>query len=96
MKSLDKQRSTAPLELSLDKARQGHSYFIVSSSASGRNRLRMDCLGLIPGEAIHVLFNNFAGLIVAIKGSRLALGKSTASTFTVTEFPNDDWQRDES
>ena len=77
-------------ELSLDKAHRERSYLIVSNSASGRNRMRMDSLGLMPGEAIHVLFSNFSGLIVAIKGSRLALGRSLAARLTVRELPNGD------
>ena len=48
--------------------------------------MRMDCLGLIPGDVVHVLFSNYAGLVVAIKGSRLALGRTLAASLTVREF----------
>ena len=71
------------IELSFDKAEQGRSYLIVSNNAAGRNRMRMDSLGLIPGDVVHVLFRNFAGFVVAIKGSRLALSRSLASCLTV-------------
>jgi Fe2+ transport system protein FeoA len=86
--------STAPVELSLAEAQQGHSYLIASSSATGRNRMRMDSLGLIPGDAVHVLFRNFSGLVIAIKGSRLAVGKRLASYITVRNFQDDDWPQD--
>lgn len=80
-----------PAEMSLEKAQRGHSYLITASMATGRNRMRMDSLGLIPGDVVHVLFKNFAGLVVAIKGSRLALGKKLASQLCVKNYDND-WQ----
>lgn len=78
-------------ELNLDKAQQGRSYLITSNAATGRDRMRMDCLGLMPGELTHVLFSNFSGLVVAVKGSRLALGKPLAKRLTVREFLGSDW-----
>jgi Fe2+ transport system protein FeoA len=86
--------TTSSVEFGLDKAQQGRSYMIVSSSATGRSRMRMDALGLLPGDAVHVLFANFSGLVVAIKGSRLALGRSLAVQLTVREFQDSDWQDD--
>jgi Fe2+ transport system protein FeoA len=67
-------------------ARGGRSYLIVANNAAGKNRMHMDSLGLIPGEVVHVLFKNFSGLIVAIKGSRLALGKTQAKNLLVREY----------
>lgn len=89
------QNEDHPTELRLDRAEQGHSYIIVSNVATGRTRMRMDCLGLIPGEAVHVLFSNFSGLVIAIKGSRLALGKPMASALRVREFQDNDWPLDD-
>lgn len=81
-------------EISLASSLMGHSYLILSNTATGRNRMRMDSLGLIPGEAVHVLFKNFSGLVIAIKGSRLALSNKLASSLTVREFQDDDWPED--
>ena len=94
MKNLVDTAPVAPDELGLDKAVRGHSYRIVSSSALGKSRLRMDSLGLVSGEVVHVLFSNYAGLVVAIKGSRLALGRRPAACLTVRECPVSDWRND--
>ena len=70
----------------LDEAKAGLSYKIISNSAAGRTRMRLDSMGLVTGEVIHVLFYNFSGQIVAIKGSRLAVSKELASKILVCEF----------
>ncbi len=89
---ITEQTPSSPAELGLDKAQQGHSYSIVSSLATGRDRMHMDALGLIPGDVVHVLFKNFSGLVVAIKGSRLALGRALAAKLRVQEFVSDERQ----
>ena len=94
MENLQHTTSVATDELNLDKAQRGHSYLIIQNSAIGRDRMHMDSLGLIPGEAVHVLFSNYAGLVVAIKGSRLALGRSLASCLLVSGFKDTDWPDD--
>jgi len=86
----------APQELRLDKAQRGRSYLIIENSATGRDRIHMDSLGLIVGDVVHVLFCNYAGLVVAIKGSRLALGRSLAACLTVHEFEDNAWPADAS
>lgn len=78
-------------QLSLASAKQEHSYRIISNAATGRNRMHMDSLGLITGEDVHVLFSNFSGLVVAVKGSRLALGRPLAACLTVQEIEAADW-----
>ena len=85
------QNDTSPLvsDLLLSRAEQGRSYAIISNTATGRNRMHMDSLGLILGDTVHVLFSNFAGLVVAIKGSRLALGRPLAAHLTVRELQSD-------
>ncbi len=94
MTKVSENTAALPDELSLDKAKQGRSYMIVANAATGRDRMHMDCLGLIPGDAVHVLFSNFAGLVIAIKGSRLALGRPQAAYLTVREFQDSDWPED--
>ena len=97
--TLDKETVSLLKELNFAQAKQGCSYLIVSNSAEGRNRMHMDSLGLIPGEAVHVLFSNFAGLVIAIKGSRLALGRPLALYLTVKNLAYDDdaeWDKDAS
>ena len=95
--SLTQETASLLKELNFAKAKQGCSYLIVSNTAEGRNRMHMDSLGLIPGEAVHVLFSNFAGLVIAIKGSRLALGRPLAVYLTVKDLAYDaDWDQDAS
>lgn len=56
--------------------------------------MHMDSLGLIPGEDVHVLFSNLSGLVVAIKGSRLALGRPLAALLTVQEVQDSEGPHD--
>jgi len=51
---------------------------LVENIATGRTHARLDSLGLVSGETVHVLYANFSGVLVAVKGSRLALSHDVA------------------
>ncbi|NTU89959.1 MAG: ferrous iron transport protein A [Actinobacteria bacterium] len=69
--------------MTLTQVRQGREYHILDSNAQGKERARLDSLGLVPGAKIRVLSSSWAGFIVEIKGSRLALCKAVADTLLV-------------
>jgi Fe2+ transport system protein FeoA len=68
----------------LSKAKAGSEHVITACRATGRTRARLDSLGLVVGEHVHVLSSGFPGLILEIKGSRLALCKTVADTMEVS------------
>ena len=71
--------------MTLAKAKAGDELTIVSSSSTGKARARLDSLGLVAGTTVNVLSSSYAGLIIAIKGSRLAICKSVAKTLMVAQ-----------
>jgi Fe2+ transport system protein FeoA len=78
-----------PEFLTLKDAQPGTNYYIVENSATGRTRSRLDSLGLVSGEDIRVLYANFSGFVISIKGSRLALSRGVAKGLTITPFTED-------
>lgn len=62
----------------LSEAVSKNAYTITGCNATGPTRARLDSLGLVVGERIDVLSSSWAGLIVEIKGSRLAVCKAVA------------------
>ena len=69
--------------MKLSEAKTGTQCRIVDTTATGRARARLDSLGLVAGENIHVLSSSFAGQIIQIKGSRLAICKAVADTLEI-------------
>lgn len=69
----------------LSKTKAGSEHTITACHASGRTRARLDSLGLVVGEQVHVLSCSWAGLILEIKGSRLAVCKAVADTMEVSD-----------
>jgi ferrous iron transport protein A len=67
----------------LQQIENGQSCHIVSCGVTGKTKAKLDSLGLVKGESVTVLSSNFAGLIVEVKGSRLALGHEVAAEFEV-------------
>lgn len=67
----------------LSKAKTGSVHTIEQCNDQGRTRARMDSLGLVVGEKVKVLSASWAGIILEIKGSRLAISKSIADTVEV-------------
>ena len=70
--------------MTLAEARTGQKCRIVACNATGKARARLDSLGLVEDETVRVLSASFAGLIVDIKGSRLAICKEAARQLEVT------------
>ncbi len=68
----------------LSNAKAGSVHTIAACHATGRTRARLDSLGLVVGERISVRSSSYAGLILEIKGSRLALCKAVTDTMEVT------------
>jgi Fe2+ transport system protein FeoA len=69
----------------LSKAAAGTSHTITACHSTGPTRARLDSLGLVEGERVDVLSTSWAGLILEIKGSRLALCKAVADTMEVSD-----------
>ena len=69
----------------LSKAKTGNVYTIVQCHDQGHTRARMDSLGLVVGERVKVLSASWAGIILEIKGSRLAISRSISDTVEVSE-----------
>ena len=75
--------------MTLASARTGGVYTITACSATGKARARLDSLGLVVGQRVHVMSSSFAGLILDIKGSRLAVCKDVAKQLTVMQLQKD-------
>ena len=71
--------------MTLAEGKSGHNYIIGANTYDGKARARMDSLGLVEGETVTVLSNTFSGLIVIVKGSRLAVCKALARGLEVAE-----------
>lgn len=69
--------------MTLADIKTGQNCRIVACTATGKARARLDSLGLVEGEVIRVLSASFAGLIIDIKGSRLAICKDAARQLEV-------------
>jgi len=69
--------------MSLVEARAGQQVRIVHCDATGRTRARLDSLGLVPGATVDVLSSSWAGIIVGIKGSHLAICRAVAEQLSV-------------
>ena len=71
--------------MTLADGKAGRNYTIGKNTYEGKARARMDSLGLVEGETVTVLSNTFSGLIVIVKGSRLAVCKAIARGLEVAE-----------
>jgi ferrous iron transport protein A len=65
---------TQPLSQGLD----GVDYRVVGCAADARTRSKLETLGLVLGSTLTVISNTKAGLILDVRGSRLAIGYSLA------------------
>ena len=70
--------------MQLADAKAGQTVTIVSNNAHGKAFARLNSLGLMEGQKLRVLSSGFPGLIVDIKGSRLAICKSAARDMEVS------------
>jgi Fe2+ transport system protein FeoA len=61
--------------ISLAKARQGYEYKVVRISGGCDVQVRLASLGILPGQSLRVMQpGSFGPVMIAIKGSKLALG----------------------
>jgi ferrous iron transport protein A len=61
--------------ITLAKARQGMQYEVVRIDGGGNVRTRLASLGVLPGQNITVMQpGGFGPVMIAVKGSKLALG----------------------
>lgn len=67
----------------LSEARRGEGYTVVRCNVSEKVSAKLGSLGLVTGQRIRVLSSTFAGLIIEVKGSKLAIGKSLAGEVVV-------------
>ncbi|MDO4851039.1 MAG: FeoA family protein [Actinomycetota bacterium] len=69
----------------LSDAQEHGEYTVVRcGDVSEKVSAKLASLGIVTGQRISVLSSTYAGLIVEVKGSRLAVGKSLARELVVT------------
>ena len=69
----------------LSDAKEHGEYTVVRcGDVSEKVAAKLASLGIVTGQRISVLSSTYAGLIVEVKGSRLAVGKSLARELVVT------------
>ncbi|MGD1823294.1 MAG: FeoA family protein [Pleomorphochaeta sp.] len=62
---------------------QGESKEIISISASSELKDRLLSMGFVPGNSVKIVNLNSMGLVLEIKGTRLALNKGLAHLIQV-------------
>jgi Fe2+ transport system protein FeoA len=70
--------------MTLNSVNAGSEYRLVALNASAKTRSKLETLGLVPGERIHVLSSTSAGLIIEVKQSRLAIAHDLAGSIVVS------------
>lgn len=71
--------------VTLNMIEPGRAVKLVSVDGGNNLRSRLASMGLIPGEEIQVVRNSATGpFIVAVKGSRLVLGRGMANKIMVS------------
>ncbi|MBE6344691.1 MAG: ferrous iron transport protein A [Spirochaetaceae bacterium] len=63
---------------------QGESRTITSLSAAGEMKQHLNDMGFIPGQTVTVMGESNSGLILQIKGTRLALNRGLAQKILVS------------
>lgn len=67
----------------LSKVEGGRSYIIKAISGEGETRLHLEGMGFVPGTKIEVVSRMGKGVIVNVKGSRVALDQSLVESVIV-------------
>ncbi|MHA1828548.1 MAG: FeoA family protein [Candidatus Heimdallarchaeaceae archaeon] len=70
---------------SLDTISPNNEVKVVRILAGIRARQFLADLGIIEGENVRVIKNNFGPLIVEVKGTRIALGRGLATKIEVSD-----------
>jgi Fe2+ transport system protein FeoA len=72
----------------LAKARPGLHYRVVGVSGGGEVQLRLASLGILPGQKIRIVQpSDFGPVMIAVKGSKLALGRGVSHKIMVRPVP---------
>ena len=70
----------------LAKARRGYEYKVVRISGGVAVQVRLASLGILPGQCLRVMQPSFFGpVMIAIKGSKLALGQGVSQKVLVRQ-----------
>ena len=69
--------------MTLNTALAGEKYQLLACIAPAKLRSKLETLGLIPGERLHVIQNTGAGIIIEVKRSRLAIAHDLAGFLVV-------------
>ena len=68
--------------ISLDAARPGEKVRVAAYLGGRRSRARLSDLGLTPGTDVEILTSNGGPVMIACRGSRIAVGRQMASKLT--------------
>jgi ferrous iron transport protein A len=72
--------------ITLAKARQGYEYKVVRISGGCDVQVRLASLGILPGQSLRVMQPSLFGpVMIAIKGSKLALGNGVSQKVLVRQ-----------
>lgn len=69
--------------MTLNMVGVGGVHRIIGCRADDKVRRQLETLGLVPGETVHVISENNGSIIIEVKSSRLALGKTMADSLIV-------------
>jgi Fe2+ transport system protein FeoA len=69
--------------MQLSEAKSKEEYTVVHCDVSEKVAAKLGSLGIVTGQRVRVLMSTFAGLILEVKGSRLAVSKSLAKHMMV-------------
>jgi ferrous iron transport protein A len=69
--------------MTLEKAPIGSTCSIKEMTTSQKMRVKLETMGLIPGQPVSVLSHSGGGLIIEVKNSRLALSNQLARCLVV-------------
>jgi len=87
--------SLEPNARPLSSARRGQRVRLVSIKAGHRLSRRLAELGLTPGVVMQVIHKNGGPLLIAVRGTRLALGRGVADKIQVVPIEVDAPKRDD-
>lgn len=65
----------------------GHKRIIVSLRGKEQTKKRLEAMGFIEGETVEVLQDLPSGLVVLVKGVRVALNRGLAISIMVSDEP---------
>ncbi|MGI6046003.1 MAG: FeoA family protein [Eggerthellaceae bacterium] len=67
----------------LTMAQSGETYSVKSIHGRSSMHKHLESLGLVPGSMVHMIARTPSGLILSVKGSRIAIGYDIANRVLV-------------